>query len=148
VWAALALAAFGIVAIGVAGELVSRGAIGIIAGLSVPPLVMGMVVTPAAIEIEEVFRQAVPARAGRPDVSVGNLVGTLLYFVLFNLGLIALITPVRVDPLVVRLDWPFLVGATWLAAALLWRGSVGRLAGALLLAAYAAYVALHLLLAR
>jgi cation:H+ antiporter len=85
---------------------------------------------------------------GRPDVSAGNLVGTLLYFVLFNLGLIALITPVRVDPLVARLDWPFLVGATWLAAVLLWRGRVGRLAGALLLAAYAAYVALHLLLAR
>lgn len=147
-WAALGLAAFGIVAIGVAGELVSHGAIGIIAGLSVPPLVMGMVVTPAAIEIEEVFRQAVPARVGRPDVSAGNLVGTLLYFVLFNLGLIALLTPVRVDPLVVRLDWPFLVGATWLAAILLWRGSIGRLAGALLLAAYAAYVALHLLFAR
>jgi hypothetical protein len=34
---------------------------------------------PTAIEIEEVFRQAVPAREGRPEVSAGNLVGTLLY---------------------------------------------------------------------
>ena len=52
-------------------------------------------VTPAAIELEDVIRQAIPTKEGRPDVSVGNLVGTLLYFALFNLGLIALLTPAR-----------------------------------------------------
>lgn len=144
-WNAIGLTLIGIVAIGVAGELVASGAIGIIGGLGVPALLMGMVVTPAAIELDELFRQAIPAREGRPDVSAGNLVGTLLYFVLFNLGLIALITPVRVDPQVVRLDWPFLVGATWLATIFLARGRVGRLAGVLLLLAYALYVALHVL---
>ena len=144
-WLAVGLTLLGIVVIGVGGELVARGAIGIIGGLGVPALVMGMVVTPAAIELDELFRQAIPAREGRPDVSVGNLVGTLLYFALFNLGLIVLLTPVRVDPQVVRLDWPFLVGATWLATIFLARGRVGRLAGALLLAAYALYVLLHLL---
>lgn len=142
---AIGLTALGIVAIGVAGELVADGAIGIIAGLGVPALVMGMVVTPSAIELDELFRQAIPAREGRPDVSAGNLVGTLLYFVLFNLGLIALITPVRVDPSVPRLDWPFLVGATWLATIFLARGRVGRLAGALLLLAFVLYVVLHVL---
>ena len=30
--------------------------------------------------------------------------GTLLYFLWFNMGLIALIFPVRANPLVVRLD--------------------------------------------
>lgn len=146
-WIAIALTLFGIVAIGVAGELIARGAVGIIAGLGVPALLMGMVVTPAAIEVDELFRQAIPAREGRPDVSAGNLVGTLLYFVLFNLGLIALLTPVRVDPQVLRLDWPFLIGATWLATLFLIRGRVGRLAGVVLLAAYALYVVLHLLTA-
>ncbi len=142
---AIGLTMLGIVAIGVAGELVATGAIGIIAGLGVPALVMGMVVTPGAIELDELFRQAIPAREGRPDVSAGNLVGTLLYFVLFNLGLIALITPVRVDPSLLRLDWPFLVGATWLATVFLARGRVGRPAGVLLLLAFALYVALHVL---
>jgi Ca2+/Na+ antiporter len=54
---------------------------------------MGMVVTPAAIELEEVIRQAIPTKEGRPDVSAGNLVGTLLYVARFNLGRIALLTP-------------------------------------------------------
>jgi len=87
---ALGLTALGIVVIGIAGELVARGAEGIIAALGVPALLMGMVVSPAAIELEEVARQAIPAKRGRADVSAGNLVGTLLYFLLFNLGLILL----------------------------------------------------------
>lgn len=63
---------------------------------------------------------------------------------LFNLCVIALLTPVRVDALVVRLDWPFLVLVTWIAVVFLWRGRVGRGAG-LLLVAYVIYIILHVL---
>ncbi len=145
-WLALAMTIGGIVVIGIAGELVAQGAEGIIASFGVPVLLMSMIVAPAAIEIEEVFRQAIPSRRGHHDVSAGNLVGTLLYFLLFNLGLIALLTPVRVDPLIRELDWPFLIGITWLATAFLWRGRVGRAAGLLLIIAYAAYIVLHVIL--
>jgi Ca2+/Na+ antiporter len=51
---------------------------------------------------------------------------------------------VRVAPTTRTVDWPFLIGSTWLAAAFLWRGRVTRLQGALLLVVYAAYVAVHL----
>lgn len=142
-WLAIALTILGIILIGIGGELVARGAVGLIAHLGVPALLMGMVVTPAAVEIEEIFRQAVPSKEGRHDVSAGNLVGTMLYFTLCNLGLVALITPVRVDRHVRVLDWPFLIAVTWLAALFLWRGRVGRLAGATLLAAYVVYVGLN-----
>ena len=144
-WWALGLTLFGIIVISIGGELVAQGAERIIASLGVPALLMGMVVSPAAIELEEVFRQAIPSKEGRPDVSAGNLIGTLLYFILFNLGLIALITPVRVDPLVRQLDWPFLMGVTLLATVFLWRGRVGRAAGGILLIAYVIYIILHIL---
>jgi cation:H+ antiporter len=142
-WVALGLTVVGIIVIGIGGELVAQGAEGLIASLGVPALLMGMVVTPAAIEIEEVFRQAVPSKEGRHDVSAGNLVGTLLYFLLFNLGLIALITPVQVSPLVRQVDWPSIVVVTWVATVFLWRGRVGRGAGVLLLVLYGGYVVLH-----
>ncbi len=145
-WVAIGLTLMGIVIIGIGGELVAQGAEGIIAALGVPALFMGMIVSPAAIELEEVIRQAVPSKEGRPDVSAGNLVGTLLYFLFFNLGLIALLTPVRVDPLVRELDWPFLIVVTLIAAAFLWRGRVGRSAGVLLLVAYVLYIVLHIVL--
>lgn len=145
-WRPVALSVFGIIVIAGGAELVTFGAQRIIGVFSVPAALIGMVVTPAAIELEEVIRQAVPAKEGRPDVSAGNLVGTVLYFVLFNLGLIALFTPVASSSQVKVLDWPFLVASTWLAALFLWRGGVNRFQGALLVAVYGAYIALHVVL--
>lgn len=141
--AALGLTVVGIVVIGVGGELVATGATRIVSILGVPAPLMGMVIAPAAIELEEIIRQAVPTREGHPEVSAGNVVGTLLYFVLFNYGLIALVTPVQVDPIVRSLDWPALVITTWLATFFLARGRVGRPEGAILLLAYGVYVIAH-----
>lgn len=143
---AVGLTVLGMAVVVVGGELVTSGATRIIATFGVSAAVMGMLVTPAAIEIEEVIRQAVPARQGRPDVSIGNLSGTLIYFVLFNFGLITLIAPVSVAPLTRSLDWPFLIGSTWLALIFVARRRVGRPEGFTLLGVYAAYWILHLLL--
>jgi cation:H+ antiporter len=140
---AAGLTVLGLVVIAVGGELVTEGAEGIVSVLGLSTLLVGMVVTPAAIEVEEVIRQAVPAREGRPEVSAGNLVGTLLYFLWFNLGLIALVFPVRVDPQVRAFDWPYLVVVTWLATLFFARGQVGRIEGALLVTTYALYAALR-----
>ena len=140
---AVGLTVVGILVIALGGELVAEGAGGIVSVLGLSSLLVGMVVTPAAIEIEEVIRQAVPTREERPEVAAGNLVGTLLYFLWFNLGLIAVIFPVYIDPQVRILDWPYLVAVTWLATIFFARGRVGRIEGALLVAAYIFYVALR-----
>lgn len=144
-WLVIVYTVIGLVAISVGGEFIAQGALRIITTLGVPALLMGMVVTPAAIELEEIFRQAIPSKEGRHDVSAGNLVGTLLYFLLFNLGCIALFTPVPVNSLILQLDWPFLIAVTLFVTILLWRGRVGRVAGVLLLAAYAVYITLHII---
>lgn len=78
-------------------------------------------------------------------MSAANLLGTLLYFVLFNLGVLTLVTPLTVPPQIRGLDWPFLIGVTWLATAFLARGRVGRPEGAVLVLAYVVYVALRLI---
>lgn len=147
-WRPVGLTLFGLAVITVGAELVNYGADSIVRRFAFPAALMGMIVTPAAIEAEEVVRQAVPSRHGRHDVAAGNLIGTLLYFVLFNLGLIAVAAPVQVPGRVVALDWPFLVATTWMATAFLWRGRVTRWQGGVLLAAYAGYVTAHLLLRR
>ena len=145
-WLVVGLTVAGIALITAGGELVASGATRLIADVGLGAGLVGMVLTPLCIEAEEVVRQVVPARAGRHDVSAGNVVGTLLWFVLANLGLIALATPVRVPRLTRVLDWPVLVAATWLATAMLARGRVGRTAGALLVALAAAYAILRTVL--
>jgi cation:H+ antiporter len=137
----LTLGGIGLITLG--GELVTQGAENIIGGFGIPAAIMGMVVTPAAIELEEIIRQAVPSKAGRHDISAGNLIGTLLYFLLFNNAIIALLAPVKIDPQVVRLDFPFLVVITFTTAIFLWRGKVGRGAGLFLVTSYLVYVGLH-----
>jgi len=144
--AMIGLTVLGLAGLAIGGELVAEGAERIIGTLGLPALLVGMVLTPAAIEIEEVFRQAIPARRGHPEVSAANLLGTLLYFVLFNLGLLAAVTPVTVPAQVRTLDWPVLIAVTWIATAFLARGRVGRPEGAVLVLCYAGYVGLHVLL--
>jgi len=144
-WEAVLLTLIGVGVITLGAELVTFGAQRMISHLSLPAGLIGMIVMPAAIELEEVIRQAIPAREGRSDVSAGNLVGTVLYFVLFNLGLIALAAPVHIPPLTRTVDWPFLVASTWLATMFLWRGGVSRGQGAVLLALYAGYAGAHVL---
>jgi cation:H+ antiporter len=143
---AVLLTLLGIGVITAGGELVASGATRFIADVGLSAGLVGMVLTPAAIEAEEVVRQVVPARAGRHDVSAGNVIGTLLWFVLFNLGLIALLTPVQVPRLSRVLDYPFLVGASWVATVFLARGRVGRAAGATLVALAVAYAVLRAVL--
>jgi cation:H+ antiporter len=121
--------------------LVERGARGLIVAAGLPAALVGMVISPAVIESEEVIRQAVPARMGFADISAGNLIGTVLYFTLFNLGLITLLTPVAIPGTVRALDWPVLVGTSLLVAVLLRRGQITRAHGLVLLAVEAAYVA-------
>jgi len=135
----VALTAAGIGVVVAGGELVASGATRLIAGAGLSAGLVGMVLTPAVVESDELIRQVVPARAGHHDVSAGNVAGTLLWFSLFNLGLIALLTPVSVPRLTRVLDYPFLVGASWIATAFLARGRVGRAAGATLVALAVAY---------
>lgn len=64
-WKAVLLAVFGLIVIGIGGEMVATGAEQFIAVFGVPAAFMGMIVTPAAIELEEVVRQAIPSKHGR-----------------------------------------------------------------------------------
>lgn len=51
----------------------------------------------ASVEAEEVARVALPAERGRSDVALGNIIGTVAYFIAFNAGLIALVEPLALD---------------------------------------------------
>ena len=61
----------GLAVITVGGVLVERGARGLIVTAGLPAALVGMVISPAVIESEEVIRQAVPAKMGSSDTSAG-----------------------------------------------------------------------------
>ncbi len=133
------------VVIGVAGlvlgaELLVFGTGRVVGELGVSETVFGLLVIAAAVSFEEVVLEALPAFRGFPELSVGNALGTLVFLLTGSLGVIALVRPVEVPASVVDFHLPALAGSVLLAGALLARGRVGRGHGALLVAAYVAYV--------
>jgi cation:H+ antiporter len=94
---ALLMLAAGTVGLLVGAELVVAGASGIIEGFGVSETFFGMTVVAIGESLEETVRMVSPARRGRSDIALGNVVGTTIIFLTLNLGLIALVRPISVD---------------------------------------------------
>jgi cation:H+ antiporter len=139
-WWAPALVGAATLAIVAGAELFRWSATGLLARLGWDAGWFGMVVVAAAVSFEEVPRMVSPARRGHPEVSIGSILGTVLFSLLFNIGIIALVRPVPVGPDVLRFYWPTLMLALLLVSGFLWRGVVGRREGMVLLALYGVYV--------
>lgn len=132
------------ITIAVGAELLGWGSRRLIKTLGWSDTLFGMVLVAAAVSFEELPRMLLPAWRGHPEVSVGNILGTIVFFVLFNVGVIALVRPLPVDRASVVFHWPFLMGTLLVMSIFLWRQRVGRLAGGVLLAGYVLYLVLSL----
>lgn len=133
------LLAFSLAGIAVGGLLLVEGARAIIDTLGLSSTVVGMSVLALLISIEELERELPAARRGRPDISFGNVVGSVLAFFLFNAGLIALIHPVAVTDEVVRFYLPVCLVTVAMVSVFLARHRVGRAEGVVLVAAYVVF---------
>ena len=133
----------GLVIIISGAELLVRGARGIIQSFGISDTLLGMVFVAAAVSFEEVARMVVPAWKGRPEISMGNILGTVLFFVLFNAGIIALIAPLRVEQSVVYFHFPAMMLILAATSAFMLRGRITRGNGIVLFCLYGAYLALN-----
>jgi cation:H+ antiporter len=120
-------------------ELLVRGASNLAARAGISPLVIGLTVVAFGTSSPELAVSIGSAWSGNADIAVGNVVGSNILNVLFILGLAALITPLVVEQQLIRLDVPLLIGATILLLLLSLDGTIGRLDGALMAGAVAAY---------
>jgi cation:H+ antiporter len=125
-------------------ELLVSGARTLVSTAGVSETFLGMAVIGLGESLEETARMVAPARRGHPELALGNVVGTVVILLVFNLGVIALIRPLTADPLVVRVHLPYLAGcAVVVSVALLTLRKLGRLPGGLLVMLYVAYLAIN-----
>jgi cation:H+ antiporter len=130
------------------GELLVRGSARLAVGLGVAPLVIGLTVVAFGTSSPELAVSVRAALAGQADLSIGNVVGSNIFNVLFILGISAIIVPLAVSEQLIRIDIPVMVGVS---AAVLVFASDGRITSveaAILVAALAAYILLQLRLSR
>jgi cation:H+ antiporter len=123
------------------GEALGEGIRKAVERFQVSATLLGNTAIAAGVEAEEVARVAVPARRGRADVGLANIAGTLVHFLAFNAGIIALVKPLSLDSDSLDLHLPVAAVATLVFSAIVAvRAGVGRLAGATFVVLYCAYV--------
>lgn len=123
------------------GELLGEGIRRTVSDLGISQALLGNTAVAAAVEAEEVARVVTPARRGRSELALANVLGTIPHFCAFNAGLIALVRPLELGHETTSLHLPVAAAAPALLALLVAaRGGLGRGEGVLLVAVYAAYV--------
>jgi cation:H+ antiporter len=124
-----------------AGELLGDGLHRVVSRFDVSQELLGNTAVAASIEAEEVVRVAVPAKRGRGDIAIGNILGTIAHFAAFNAGVIALAKPIRLEHASRVLHLPVASGSAVLLASLVgWRRRLGQAEAVLLIGLYALYV--------
>jgi cation:H+ antiporter len=133
---ALGLLLLSLAALVVGSELLVAGSRRLLDQWGLSQTVYGMTVLALAVSVEELARELPAARRGRPEITVGNVAGSILAFFLCNAGVIALVRPVPVDPSVIRFYLPVCLVTVAFATACLATLHVPRWAGAVLVGAY------------
>lgn len=102
---------------------------------------IGLTIVSAGTGLPEVVASLVSSLRGRSDVAIGNVIGSNLFNMLVILGLTGLVNPLPVQASIVSSDCWWMLGVTAVLLPILLNGrKVNRWEGAVLLAAYAAYL--------
>jgi cation:H+ antiporter len=139
-WPSLGLFILSLVAIVVGSELLVSGARNLLTRFQISDLPFGMTILAFLVSIEELERELPAARQGRPDISFGNVLGSILAFFLCNAGVIALVRPVPIDPAVLTFYLPLAFITTAMVSGFMMTKRVPRWAGGILILLYAAFV--------
>jgi len=119
----------GLVLLIVGGEGLVRGASRLAAALGISPLIIGLTVVAFGTSSPEFAVSLVASLSGQANLTVGNIIGSNIFNVLFILGLSAMITPLIISQQLVRLDVPLMVVVSLLTLLLSLDGRFNRLEG-------------------
>jgi len=125
------------------GAALVRGAVALAQSLAIPETVIGLTIVAVGTSMPELVTSVMAALRRQGDVAFGNIVGSNIINILGIGGVTALIAPVPVPAAIAGFDAPVMLGVTVLMVLVAATGlRVSRREGALLLAGYAAYLAL------
>ena len=138
-WLWLGFAVLALVGVVLASILIETGSEVVIEGVGIDGTVFGATVLTAILTFEDVLLTLEPVRRGVPEIGVGNVIGSVLFSVTGNVGLLTLVSSVAIAPSVLVFHLPAIIIVTALAAYFMYSGEVKRRHGYLLASLYVAY---------
>ena len=138
-----ALVIGGLIVLVIGSRWLVAGGTGLLSALGVSDLVIGLTVLALGTSLPELAASVVGAIRGHESFAVGNVVGSNIYNILAVLGIVALITPIEIDPATLRFELPIMVAFTVLLVGLMgYRRQLTRLDGMILVGSYVGFIAL------
>lgn len=138
----------GLIIIILGAELLLRGASRLATILGVPPIVIGLTIVSVGTSAPELAVGITAVREGRGILALGNIAGTNIFNIMFILGLSAVIRPLPIRLLSIRLDVPVMIAAALALIVMAWDGILSRWDGLVLLAASLVYTVVLIRLSR
>lgn len=108
----LLFVAIGVLLLTGGGEALIRGSLAAANRLGISPLLSGLLIVGFGTSAPELVVSIDSALSERPDIAIGNVVGSNISNILLILGLCALVSPLTVKPLVLQRDAVTVVGAS------------------------------------
>lgn len=136
---AIGLVILGLVLLVIGGEALLRGAVGMATLLKLTPAIIGLTVVAAGTSIPEMAVSVLAALDNKPDISVGNVVGSNIFNITFIIGLCAVFMPIPIMGNTIKLEYPVLAIVTLLCLVVAQDGEVNRLDAILLITIYIAF---------
>jgi cation:H+ antiporter len=99
----------GLVVLVVGAEAMVKGATRIAATMKISPLVIGLTVVAFGTSSPELAVSIMSSMSGKPDIALGNVIGSNIFNILFVLGISSLIIPLIVQQQLIRLDVPVMI---------------------------------------
>jgi cation:H+ antiporter len=96
--AALGWIALGLILLVASSKLLVWGAIGIATAIGVSDLVIGLTVVALGTSLPELAASIASLKKGKPDLAIGNVIGSNLFNSLAVIGLPAMLTTFSIDP--------------------------------------------------
>lgn len=135
--------AVGCIVLPLSSSFLVDGAITVARALNVSDAVIGLTIVALGTSLPELAASVTSALRREDDLAIGNIIGSNMFNILGVLGVAATITPVAVEPIMLRQDFPvmfvFTVMLFFMAYGFRGPGRIRRRSGALLLSMYLIY---------
>jgi cation:H+ antiporter len=123
----------GLVILILGADLLVRGASRLAAVFGVSPLVIGLTIVAIGTASPEIAVSLQAAANGQGDLTLGNVLGSNIFNILFILGITALVAPIVIAEQLIRKDAPIMLAVSLLVFGLAFDGNISALDGAFLL---------------
>ncbi len=132
---------FGIVFLAVGAQLMVNAAIFFASALGISPIIIGLTIVAIGTSLPELAASVVGAMRGEDDLAFGNVIGSNLLNVMFVIGLLALVRPIKVPADALMVHFPVMLVFSIAILPLARSGyRLSRVEGGLLLTGFAGYM--------